>query len=667
MRVPNLSFFTAARNNLGNITSDRYSISNSISTGKKIDGLADNPSSIIKIFDINATMTEISQYSTNLNVGKHLLQEGEASLTQCKELLNNVKTLCSKAINGHLGDAEYSPMVTEIETIINEFFFLSNKSVNGNHIFSGTKTNNPAFVRDDPVKPTKITYNGNDKEFAIKFDEFVSSDVGKTGDYIFENRKINIKSEINDTIVFKEIKGKGINSDKIITAKIPEGEYLPEELVVPIKLALDKGSKEAGYGITYDVKYDSTTGKISIQDDGKTKDLLNFSLLWNSGYNGRVEDVVSQGIDINNVEININNNKELTVSTKETITKEPFVLEWSKMNDTSESYEWKLTNFSGYNILAENITGDEQHIYIDIDGNGDNEIEINLSEKADKGDVISFHIDKYKNNTSVGADIGFDESSDYTTGEIKGEVVTYAGLTNKVTIDSSSNKIDFRETNSSGEKKEHTITIPTGNYTSDELALAIEIEMEKISRTDGNSVNYSIIYDKKSSTYIMKEEGNTLSKLDFLWATGPNRVKDKGGTGTNIGELLGFGAKDVTIQEVESEREINVTIFNTLFELKDAFIKQDRDVISKLFARVDMHFDHINGVVSEYGGQYKNIERKFEIFSKMELTLETNRSELEDTNAVEAYTKLQQIDTAYQAALSATSKIMQLSLVDYLR
>ncbi len=48
------------------------------------------------------------------------------------------------------------------------------------------------------------------------------------------------------------------------------------------------------------------------------------------------------------------------------------------------------------------------------------------------------------------------------------------------------------------------------------------------------------------------------------------------------------------------------------------------------------------------------------------LSLTERRSTIGDADIIEAVMKLQTIETAYQASLSSTAKIISLSLVDYL-
>ena len=55
-----------------------------------------------------------------------------------------------------------------------------------------------------------------------------------------------------------------------------------------------------------------------------------------------------------------------------------------------------------------------------------------------------------------------------------------------------------------------------------------------------------------------------------------------------------------------------------------------------------------------------------EIYANLELANQTTLSEKQDTDLTKAILDLKSKEVAYQAALSAASKTMQLSLVDYL-
>ncbi|MBU0483736.1 MAG: hypothetical protein KKB30_04395 [Proteobacteria bacterium] len=70
--------------------------------------------------------------------------------------------------------------------------------------------------------------------------------------------------------------------------------------------------------------------------------------------------------------------------------------------------------------------------------------------------------------------------------------------------------------------------------------------------------------------------------------------------------------------------------------------------------------------VSDFGARANRIIVQKEIFASLEVTTTENLSEKEDTDMIKALMQLQAKEVAYEAALSAASKTMQLSLVNFL-
>jgi flagellar hook-associated protein 3 FlgL len=65
--------------------------------------------------------------------------------------------------------------------------------------------------------------------------------------------------------------------------------------------------------------------------------------------------------------------------------------------------------------------------------------------------------------------------------------------------------------------------------------------------------------------------------------------------------------------------------------------------------------------------KYSRLTVRETVTTEVSLSLKERRSNIEDADMVESIMKLMNIETAYQAALSSTSKVLNISLVDYLR
>ncbi|NOX34971.1 MAG: flagellar hook-associated protein 3 [Deltaproteobacteria bacterium] len=267
-------------------------------------------------------------------------------------------------------------------------------------------------------------------------------------------------------------------------------------------------------------------------------------------------------------------------------------------------------------------------------------------------------------NNAIGAatELGYDNTADDTG------ATSYTGdnAVTLFTITSGTNDyINFKEIlpgSSKDETSELTARIPAGTYSNpDTLARAIEDAMEDVSEQKGNRVDYEVSYSYISHKFTIKEDGELGRKLEdfqLLWGTGSN-------VSENAASLLGFDQEDVTSTPAESD-EVTWGLFETLFKLKEYLSKDDVDGISRTMTRLDTHYSSITSTLSDTGIKYNRLEVRKQVSAETKLTITERKSMIEDADIVESVMELKSIQTAYEASLKATAKIINLSLVDFL-
>jgi len=88
--------------------------------------------------------------------------------------------------------------------------------------------------------------------------------------------------------------------------------------------------------------------------------------------------------------------------------------------------------------------------------------------------------------------------------------------------------------------------------------------------------------------------------------------------------------------------------------------------LTKSLQDLDNVMSSLSTQISDFGARANRITIQNEIYANLELANKENLSEKQDTDLTEAILNLKAKEVAYQAALSAAAKTMQLSLVDYL-
>jgi flagellar hook-associated protein 3 FlgL len=112
--------------------------------------------------------------------------------------------------------------------------------------------------------------------------------------------------------------------------------------------------------------------------------------------------------------------------------------------------------------------------------------------------------------------------------------------------------------------------------------------------------------------------------------------------------------------------EVFGTIFETLDGLKDALESNTISGIEEAMDNLESHFDHISSQISDIGSKINRMEIKERIYEDSELYNTDRLSQIEDVDITEAIIDLESKELAYQACLASSSKVMKLSLVDYL-
>jgi flagellar hook-associated protein 3 FlgL len=108
------------------------------------------------------------------------------------------------------------------------------------------------------------------------------------------------------------------------------------------------------------------------------------------------------------------------------------------------------------------------------------------------------------------------------------------------------------------------------------------------------------------------------------------------------------------------------SLFNTLSQLSDA-IRNNPGSLDTLAATLDTQTTTLQSSLAEVGSRAKRVEDAQSQNTADNLTMKKNLSNVEDIDLAQVMVNLQAQQVTYQAALSATAKAIQPSLVDFLR
>ncbi len=518
----------------------------------------------------------------------------------------------------------------------------------------------------------ELQWSGSNLASTLGFHSVDDSTVYPASDVALD--RTIVLDNTNNTFIFQEFDALG-TPGTAVTATVALTTYRnATSFAAAIEVALDAATINVPPA-DYSVTYNGGTNEFNIQD--VSGNISEFSLLWDSG--GPTSDYLAKSLGFS-PDVDYTGNLSYDSNL------DPVVMTFDKTNnwiDFSETDADGNTITANIEIPEGEYTSKTQLaalIQTEMRAASWNSVDYAVSYDAIEqefivkeggiADLSSFSLLWYSGDnpsTNAADTLGFlDTSDDKVRFSISDEQIV------NITIDGTNNKIDFKEINKSNPDKcpcEMTASVAQKTYNSHaELAREIEKGLEAESHNNGNAINYTVTWDNVTQNFSIKENGTTLDEFHLQWKTGDNAPAALGGTGQSIGSLLGFDSiSDDVYTPMKSSREVEWGVFNSLIDLKQYLSENDTDGIERSIGRLETNFDNMTSRIVDIGMKYSRLEVREKITSQVSLSLTERRSMIEDADIVESIMKLQSIETAYQAALASTSKILNISLVDYLR
>ncbi len=514
MRVPTITMYSSSTYRLGNLTEGLKNSNEVVSSQKRINEISDDPLGLSQTLSLGNSLGYLDQIERNVTMGKSWLESVENAMSSVNDLILEAKTEVTRLTSDSTTSDERTAAIERIDNIIEQIITLGNTQVNGSYVFGGTITDEAPLVYDADSEPNEVTYVGNDIPFQIRTDQAAGVEVGRVGSETFWDENVDINTT-NNTIVFTEDNGHGSASVKVLEAEIPEGEYNKDTLATAVRNALNAASEQEGYGASYLVEWDEDNQVYSIREDGSYEGYLRTQFMWESSEDPAVSNITTSSlIDPDDVTLSVLNKDSLTISTPSPEGSDPFTLTWNGVDS------WIVSGNPGY-VMPGSIDGTADSIDLDLDEDDVVDIRIRLDSEALNGESISFEIDAYRGDSSVGHEMGFgnnDMAYAPAVSDNNPEFITDLTITAGV-----NDTIDFVEINSTGGTSATlTATLTAGNYTDMEaLASEIEAQLEAASAapTSGaNTINYAVTYDAENSRFNIREDGSSLNELQLLWS-----------------------------------------------------------------------------------------------------------------------------------------------------
>lgn len=116
-----------------------------------------------------------------------------------------------------------------------------------------------------------------------------------------------------------------------------------------------------------------------------------------------------------------------------------------------------------------------------------------------------------------------------------------------------------------------------------------------------------------------------------------------------------------------SEVFLDTGLLETLKDLSDALADNDGDQIGSTIDRLISSHQSLQALVGDLGARINQLDTVAVSLDSLRITLNIFQSDLGGVDLEEAFTTLMARETTYQSAMLATSRVMGMTLTDYLR
>jgi len=642
MRVTNKMISDQVLMNLNRSLTRFINLERSMSSGRRINKPSDDPIGTQKDLRYRNVLSDIDQYKSNISSGSNILASYDNILGNISDILSSARELAVSLSNDTFDANARESAANEAQSLFDQIIELANSKVDSRYIFSGYRTNVQSFQ----VGAGGVTYLG---------------DRGLIAAEIEAGTKVGINL-LGSDILLGQLAPLGENADLAVGI---EGSTLLSEL-------------NLGDGV------DLAAGTFQVTDN-------------NSGLSATID--ISGAVTVDDALTQINNQLTAAGITNLTVDfgLEGNNLRWEAVNTgqiTNTTPLSNLNNGSGVDLITGKIlihTADDAiNFGVDLTGAATVEDAINIINNTLTAEGVS-NVTASINAAGTGIDIvdnngvplGLEISEFSATGSTATDLGILGSLNPTLFGSDLSPKLDFSVAEAAAGQTTAADLGLLGNFS---LAMSGESVAPVITDStplallkNGMGMDLGQIKISQGNQYIYLDLGNSSyttvgDLIDAFNNTGFDIEASINDAGTGIQVISTSDSTTFKIEEIDDSRTAHdmgifgsTDLVGSMMILVDALRNDDRDVIGQIIGNLEGGHQQILNQRAAVGSKVVRLETTNSRLSDLQYNYTKLLSEVEDADLTQLVTALAMQENSYQSALIAASKIIQPSLLDFLR
>ncbi|ACZ37999.1 flagellar hook-associated protein FlgL [Sphaerobacter thermophilus] len=153
-------------------------VADQIGSGRQIRRPSDDPVGTANVLQLDSTRARIQQHLRNIDDARSWIDATDQALSSINAGIQRAREITLAAANGTLAPENRDAIETELQRILELAIGTANTRLNGRYIFSGQKTDTPAFSGP----PNAPVYQGDSGPIVRVIDVGVTVTINVTGD-----------------------------------------------------------------------------------------------------------------------------------------------------------------------------------------------------------------------------------------------------------------------------------------------------------------------------------------------------------------------------------------------------------------------------------------------------------------------------------------------------
>lgn len=705
MRVTHNILFNNAVTNLQRQSERFLRTQQEASSGKKVLAPSDDPVHTRRILDLRRSLESLGQFDRNRGTSNTLLQETETALQDVENLLLRARTVTLNAANDTVQPENRIGMAIEISDLFERALQVGNTVINGRHIFAGHDNLQAPFSARATTQSTALPLTTSGTLVAPSANDLTINGLGLRGTLAADDAvstSDNTASALAIATVINEVSSTtGVSAQAETTLPLTVASYgdLADTDFVINGVAVTGTITDAASLVTA-ITNANIPGVIA-----SSSGAANLTL---AAADGRNIQLTSDGITASPMafvgfDLNSGTGLDQTATGTVTLTSDtPFTL--AGINPGNARFNAGPVNLIG------RFTGDDSPIELEI--NAAQTLPVNVvgpqflisdlhpdidrdTPVASLRQGLGISAGSVQITDRVGNTAAIDLSTAITVGDVIDTIAADAGVNVTAAINTAGDGLVITDDNAT----------PTGNLmitnvgvgtTASELGLVLDRpgaavgaplrpqltpatplsllhEGRGVSLTSLHIANGAVELDVDLST--AQTIGDVLTTINTASNTAGANVTasiNADGTALNIRSRIastvaivtevngGTTASDLGIQGARDT-------LKTLSLLQEALQKNDTQALQHVLVSLDESFQQVLRLRADVGARTNRVAFVEDQQAQLELSRTALLSDLEDADVIEVFSRLTLQETAFQAALATTARIIQPTLLDFLR